>query len=71
MTKPLAGRRLFNAMGRRHESIGVPAKAVQASIEKLPSWAQRAYWTGRNEQATIKWPTFDQFVRYGVRQATP
>ena len=44
---------------------------MQASIKKLPYWAQRAYWAGCTEQAMIKWPTFEQFARYGVRQETP
>lgn len=65
MSKPLAGRRWFNAHGRRDHSLGVPPPR---HLGALPHWAQRAYRDGRAEQGTIKWPTIDQLVSHGIIQ---
>lgn len=45
MTKPLAGKRYFEALGRRHESLGLPY--LRAATLGWPLWARRAYCRGR------------------------
>jgi hypothetical protein len=68
MSKPLAGRRWFNAHGRRDYALGFPPPR---HIGAWPSWAQSAYRAGRAEQSTIKWPSLDQLVRHGFQRGTP
>ena len=51
MTKPLAGKRYFEALGRRHESLGYPYLAQRGAMWGWPLWAKRAYCLGRIQQA--------------------
>lgn len=46
MKKPLAGRRAFEAMGRRMRSQGIPCVMVHAIGRSWPGWARDAWITG-------------------------
>lgn len=51
MAKPLAGKRWFEALGRRHESLGIRYLAQRSAMHGWPLWAKRAYCRGRLNQA--------------------
>ena len=44
MSKPLAGKKWFEALGRSDKSRGVPRSAKHYA---WPAWAQQAYMRGR------------------------
>ena len=46
MSSPLAGRRAFEAMGRRDASNGLPLIAMRAKRRGWPRWAQEAFAFG-------------------------
>lgn len=52
--KPLVGKRWFEALGRSHESRGVPYFLNRAERQLWPQWAQRAYCLGRLNQGVNK-----------------
>lgn len=51
MSKPLAGKRWFEALGRRHESTGISYLSQRAAMWGWPLWAKRAYCRGRLDEA--------------------
>lgn len=54
MKRPPAGRRAFEALGRRHESIGMPYQTFRRHTLSWPLWARRAYCAGRiNQQPNL------------------
>lgn len=46
MTKPLAGKRLFEAMGRRDQSLGRPMLYRRGERVWWPKWARSAWARG-------------------------
>lgn len=52
MKRPPAGRRAFEALGRRHEAIGLPYLTFRSCTLSWPMWARRAYCSGRLNQHT-------------------
>lgn len=55
MSKPLAGRRLFDARGRSAASRGLPISYQRIQRRQLPMWAQAAWACG--------W--LDQYCKHG------
>lgn len=49
MSKPLAGKRAFEAMGRRSTDLGMPRTSEHY---RWPKWAQQAFMRGRMLQHT-------------------
>ena len=54
MKKPLAGRRAFEAMGRRAQSQGIPCVLIHAIGRGWPHWAREAWATGYVRNASFK-----------------
>lgn len=54
MSKPLAGKRYFDARGRSDEARGVPYFLRRQSRQSWPQWAKQAYCRGRLIQPPIK-----------------
>lgn len=52
--KPLAGKRWFEALGRRAFSIGEALSATRLKRKKWPEWAQRAYVVGWFKQGSVR-----------------
>lgn len=50
MSKPLAGKRRFHAMGQRDEALGLPLTIDTPVMRAAPWWAQSAYLEGRGGQ---------------------
>ena len=46
MSKPLAGKRAFEAMGRRAQSLGLPSIHGRAQRQQWPLWARTAFAAG-------------------------
>jgi hypothetical protein len=46
MGKPLAGKKAFEAMGRRACSIGLPLNAYRSHRISWPTWAREAWARG-------------------------
>lgn len=46
MKKPLAGRRAFEARGRRAQSQGIPCLSIHAIGRDWPHWAREAWISG-------------------------
>lgn len=72
MSKRLAGRRWFEAMGRRHEALDLPFKPYRALIATWPVWAKRAYLKGRNDQPRneLKIPAFCAMCKTAIGGAS-
>lgn len=51
MSKPLAGRRLFEARGRSAVSRGLPLNYQRTQRHQLPPWAQAAWICGWLDQS--------------------
>lgn len=51
MAKPLSGRRWFEALGRRHKSLGIRYLLQRQAMHSWPMWARRAYCRGRLYQS--------------------
>ena len=45
MKKPLAGKKAFEAMGRRHTSLNLPRMFYD--FYRWPQWAQQAFMRGK------------------------
>lgn len=54
MRRRLAGKRYFEALGRSHESRGVPYLASEGAMKGWPAWARSAYCLGRVRQAPYR-----------------
>lgn len=54
MAKKLAGKRLFEALGRSHESRGYPYMLTRGAMVGWPKWAKQAYCLGRLNQCENK-----------------
>lgn len=52
MSKPLAGRRLFDARGRSAASRGLPINYQRTQRHQLPPWAQAAWICGWLDQSS-------------------
>lgn len=47
MSKRIAGKRWFEALGRRHESLGITVAEGKGTRALWPIWARQAYFRGR------------------------
>ena len=54
MAKPLAGKRWFEALGRRAKSKGEPILTGRIERSKWPMWARSAYTCGWLDQGTVR-----------------
>lgn len=54
MAKKLAGKRWFEALGRRAKSQGKPMLSERMERSKWPMWARRAYTCGWLDQGTVR-----------------
>lgn len=50
MSKRVAGKRWFEALGRRHESLGITVQESKSIRVLWPFWARQAYFRGRLNQ---------------------
>ncbi|WP_369055008.1 hypothetical protein, partial [Burkholderia gladioli] len=74
MAKPLAGKRAFEAMGRRASSMGLPLNHKRMEKRGWPMWARSAWARGWIQQPSSRQLTeqiVQGFVDESVRDGVP